>query len=96
MELLEMSREFVAKEGRSLQRYAWFLHKLTDNYVTSLWETYIYMAGRYPLLINSSVAQCTMYGPSDLIQAYQVARLIYIETIANLALDRQKYMAVSF
>uniref|UniRef100_A0A1I7TYV2 Carn_acyltransf domain-containing protein n=1 Tax=Caenorhabditis tropicalis TaxID=1561998 RepID=A0A1I7TYV2_9PELO len=76
------------------ERYAWLLHKFTDNYVTSLWETYIYMAGRYPLLINSSVAQCTMYGPSDLIQSYQVARLIYIETIANLALDRQKYMAV--
>ncbi|PIC25945.1 hypothetical protein B9Z55_018684 [Caenorhabditis nigoni] len=92
--LLEMSREFVANEGRSLQRYAWILHKFTDCYVTSLWEKYIYMAGRYPLLINSSVAQCTMYGPSDLIQAYQVARLLYIETIANLALDRQKYMAV--
>ncbi|EGT42655.1 CBN-CPT-4 protein [Caenorhabditis brenneri] len=92
--LLEMSRQFVANEGRSIQRYAWLLHKFSENYVTSLWETYIYNAGRYPLLINSSVAQCTMYGPSDLVQAYQVARLIYIETIANLALDRQKYLAV--
>uniref|UniRef100_A0A8R1HI46 Carn_acyltransf domain-containing protein n=1 Tax=Caenorhabditis japonica TaxID=281687 RepID=A0A8R1HI46_CAEJA len=92
--LVLMSKDFTAKEGRSLQRYAWILHKFTDCYVTSLWEKYIYMAGRYPLLINSSVAQCTMYGPSELIQAYQVARLLYIETIANLALDRQKYMAV--
>ncbi|CAI2353706.1 unnamed protein product [Caenorhabditis sp. 36 PRJEB53466] len=94
VQMVEMSRQFVAGEGRSLQRYAWFLHKITDNYVTSLWEKYIYMAGRYPLLINSSVAQCTMYGESDLIQAYQVARLIYIETVANLALDKQQYLAV--
>lgn len=54
----------------------------------------MYNAGRYPLLINSSIAQCVMYGENDLTQVYQVARLLYIETLANLALDRQKYLAV--
>ncbi|CAI5451446.1 unnamed protein product [Caenorhabditis angaria] len=88
-ELEQDAKKFLSEEGKILQRYAWIMHKFKDNYVTSFWEKYIYNAGRYPLLINSSVAQCTTYGKSESLQPYQIARLIYIEAIANLALDRQ-------
>uniref|UniRef100_A0A8R1EP32 Carn_acyltransf domain-containing protein n=1 Tax=Caenorhabditis japonica TaxID=281687 RepID=A0A8R1EP32_CAEJA len=94
-QLIERSNQFLASEGRTLHRYAWILHKFKENYVTSFWEKYIYYAGRYPLPINSSISQCVMYGDNELTQIYQTARLLYIETISNLALDRQKYLAVS-
>ncbi|PIC22275.1 hypothetical protein B9Z55_016386 [Caenorhabditis nigoni] len=93
-QLIVKSNQFLSAEGRTLQRYAWILHKFKENYVTSFWEKYIYNAGRYALPINSSIAQCVMYGENDLSQVYQVARLLYIETLANLSLDRQKYLAV--
>lgn len=35
-----------------------------------------------------------LYGEDDLTQVYQVARLLYIETLANLSVDRQDYLAV--
>ncbi|CAB3398480.1 unnamed protein product [Caenorhabditis bovis] len=92
-ELQTMGDEFLKNEGWKLQAAAWVWHKCTENYVTPIWEKFIYNAGRYPLLINSSVAQCTMYGKSGNLQAYQAARIIYIETIANLCVDQQKYMA---
>ncbi|CAI5451444.1 unnamed protein product [Caenorhabditis angaria] len=88
-QLVKDADNFLSNEGKTLQRFAWIMHKFKDNYVTSFWEKYIYFAGRYPVLINSSVAQCTMYGESGLLQPYQIARLIYIEAIGNLALDKQ-------
>ncbi|EGT42523.1 hypothetical protein CAEBREN_30469 [Caenorhabditis brenneri] len=94
VKLVKNSNKFVSSEGRILQVVAWILHKFQDNYVTAFWEKYIYYSGRYSLAINSSIAQCVMYGENDLTQVYQVARLLYIETLANLSLDRQKYMAV--
>ncbi|EFO87687.1 hypothetical protein CRE_05427 [Caenorhabditis remanei] len=94
IQLIKISNKFLSSEGRTLQRFAWLLHKFSENYVTPFWEKYIYYAGRYPLAINSSIAQCVMYGDNDLTQIYQVARLLYIETLANLSLDRQKYLAV--
>ncbi|CCD67073.1 Choline/carnitine acyltransferase domain-containing protein [Caenorhabditis elegans] len=92
--LIATSTQFLSHEGRTLQRFAWLLHLITDNYVTWFWEKYIYYAGRYPLPIISSTCQCVLYGEDDLTQVYQVARLLYIETLANLSVDRQDYLAV--
>ncbi|KAF1753923.1 hypothetical protein GCK72_020480 [Caenorhabditis remanei] len=94
IQLIKISNKFLSSEGRTLQRFAWLLHKFSENYVTPFWEKYIYLAGRYSLAINSSIAHIVMYGDNDLTQIYQVARILYIETLANLSLDRQKYLAV--
>ncbi|CAB3398294.1 unnamed protein product [Caenorhabditis bovis] len=83
--------EFLNNEGWKLQLMTWFWHKCAENYVTPLWQKFVYNSGRYPLLINSSVGQITTYGNSGNLPAYHVTRLIYIETLANIAIDKQQY-----
>eukprot|EP01097_Dermamoeba_algensis_P004217 TRINITY_DN2788_c0_g1_i1.p1 TRINITY_DN2788_c0_g1~~TRINITY_DN2788_c0_g1_i1.p1 ORF type:complete len:589 (-),score=136.73 TRINITY_DN2788_c0_g1_i1:505-2271(-) len=50
----QLTKEFLEKEGPTLQRYAVFKSWISDNYVSDWWEKYIYLHGRSSLMINSN------------------------------------------
>jgi hypothetical protein len=53
-ELDALAAEFLAHEGPRLQRYLMLKYLTSRNYVTDLWERYVYLMGRGPLIINSN------------------------------------------
>ncbi|CAD6193825.1 unnamed protein product [Caenorhabditis auriculariae] len=92
--VVEQAEAFLLNEGRSLQTYAWIYSMFTDNYVTPFWEKYAYLYSRAPVLINSSVAHCDLIKVLDMTCAYRAARIIWIEMMSQLAIDRQDYKAL--
>ncbi len=51
---LDLCEKFLQNEGPSLQRYLWFKHLYSSNYVSDWWEKYVYLRTRTPLMINSN------------------------------------------
>ena len=49
-----LSLEFQRNEGRKFQRYLFFRHLITSNYIQDWWEKYCYLYGRTPIMINSN------------------------------------------
>lgn len=90
----KQAASFLENEGRTLQRYTWLYSFFTDNYVTGFWQKYAYLHGRYPLLINSSVAHVDLLRDKDSTRAHRAARVVWIECMSHLAVDRQQYKAV--
>ncbi|CAL2045446.1 unnamed protein product [Caenorhabditis brenneri] len=89
--ILKQSQSFLENEGKKLQRYATLYSLFTDNYVTSFWQKYAYLYGRYPLLINSSVAHVDLLRDKEATRAHRAARVTWIEVMSHLAVDRQQY-----
>ena len=48
------SKDFERTLGWKLQWYLWAKHLFVSNYVTDWWETYVYLYGRTPIMINSN------------------------------------------
>ncbi|CAB3397001.1 unnamed protein product [Caenorhabditis bovis] len=93
-QITQQADSFLKNEGVKLQRYAWLYSLFTDNYVTPFWEKYAYLYGRYPLLINSSVAHCDLVRVSPATRAHRAARVTWIEANSHLAVDKQQFKAI--
>ncbi|CAI2354007.1 unnamed protein product [Caenorhabditis sp. 36 PRJEB53466] len=89
--MAKQAESFLENEGKTLQRYTRIYSLFTDNYVSSFWQKYAYLHGRYPLLINSSVAHCDLLRDKSATRAHRAARVTWIEIISHLAVDRQQY-----
>ncbi|VDM70767.1 unnamed protein product [Strongylus vulgaris] len=90
--LEEQARSFLRNEGKRLQKYAWIMSMMSDNYITPFWEKYAYHYSREPLLINSSVAHTDLMEVPEnrrATRAYMAARVTYFESMSQLAIDRQ-------
>uniref|UniRef100_A0A1I7UMR2 Carn_acyltransf domain-containing protein n=1 Tax=Caenorhabditis tropicalis TaxID=1561998 RepID=A0A1I7UMR2_9PELO len=89
--IMKQAETFLEEEGKKLQRYTTLYSLFTDNYVTSFWQKYAYLHGRYPLLINSSVAHVDLLRDKESTRAHRAARVTWIEVMSHLAVDRQQY-----
>ncbi|GMS92522.1 hypothetical protein PENTCL1PPCAC_14697, partial [Pristionchus entomophagus] len=90
-EINRQAREFLADEGRKLQRLTVVYSLFVDNYVTGFWEKLAYLLLRKSVLINSSVALVDYFQRIQATQAARAARIAYIETQSQLAIDRQTF-----
>lgn len=53
-EMKNLVAEFKRKEGPIFQRYLVLKSFIAPNYVTDWWETFVYLRGRSPIVINSN------------------------------------------
>lgn len=53
-EMEKICNEFRKNEGRRLQRYCHLKSLVSSNYVADWWESYVYLHGRDPIVINSN------------------------------------------
>jgi len=50
----QLAKTFAKSEGPQLQRYLWLKWLTSSNYVLDWWESYVYLAGRTPIMVNSN------------------------------------------
>jgi len=67
---------FRRREGPTFQRYLILKSWFSPNYVTDWWETYVYLRGRTPIVINSNYYILDSKLPS--LTDKQVARAAYV------------------
>jgi len=74
--------------GWWLQLYTRLYSLCVSNYATPLWEKYVYLMQRDPLLINSSVAYVDVAQPPAANQAVRAAHLVYIAALNMLVVAK--------
>lgn len=52
--MVKLAEEFENGIAKKLQRYLVLKSWWSSNYVADWWEEYVYLRGRYPLMINSN------------------------------------------
>ncbi|XP_076265090.1 carnitine O-palmitoyltransferase whd isoform X1 [Rhynchophorus ferrugineus] len=87
----KLADEFEKGIGRKLQFYIWLKSWWSTNYVSDWWEEYVYLRGRYPLMINSNFygIDAIMLHPTTN-QAARAASIINSLLRFRRLLDRQE------
>uniref|UniRef100_A0A914RXA2 Choline/carnitine acyltransferase domain-containing protein n=1 Tax=Parascaris equorum TaxID=6256 RepID=A0A914RXA2_PAREQ len=87
--------EFAKRDGKLLQIVTWIYWCFVDNYVTPFWEKCAYLSSRNGLLINTSFGHCDIFQQRPSIsQAERTARLMFLECLSMMAVDRQEIVPV--
>ncbi|CAJ0939626.1 unnamed protein product, partial [Mesorhabditis belari] len=89
--ITEQGEKFLKEEGKKLQMYARLYSLFTTNYVSDFWRKYVYLYGRDPLLINSSVAHVDLFRDAPAMRAVRAAHVVAIESLSQMAIHRQNY-----
>ncbi|XP_066154016.1 carnitine O-palmitoyltransferase 1, liver isoform isoform X1 [Euwallacea fornicatus] len=89
--MVTLAAEFENGIGRKLQRYLVLKSWWSSNYVSDWWEEYVYLRGRYPLMINSNFygIDAIMLHPTTN-QAARAGSIINSLLMFRRLLDRQE------
>ncbi|XP_030766076.1 carnitine O-palmitoyltransferase 1, liver isoform isoform X3 [Sitophilus oryzae] len=89
--MVKLADEFENGIGKKLQRYIILKSWWSTNYVSDWWEEYVYLRGRYPLMINSNFygIDAIMLHPTSN-QAARAASIINSLLRFRRLLDRQE------
>ncbi|OQV22485.1 Carnitine O-palmitoyltransferase 1, liver isoform [Hypsibius exemplaris] len=94
-----LATDFQKGVGRKFQRYLYFKHMISSNYVSDWWEEYVYLRSRSPIMINSNFyAMDALLFRGTRIQAARAAnlthalltfrRMIHRQDVTPLLLDK--------
>ncbi|ENN80944.1 hypothetical protein YQE_02649, partial [Dendroctonus ponderosae] len=89
--MVKLAAEFENGIGKKLQRYLLLKSWWSSNYVSDWWEEYVYLRGRYPLMINSNFygIDAIMLHPTTN-QAARAGSIINSLLMFRRLLDRQE------
>ena len=91
-ELVRGAEDFKAKEGKTLQKYLFWKHLMSRNYVSDWWLDVVYLRGRDSIMINSNYYGLSMptMKPSNR-QASRAAYILYQQMRMKLSIDREQF-----
>lgn len=85
IEIRQLGKDFLVKEGPKLQRYAHLKSWLSDNYISDWWEKYVYLRGRDSIMINSN------YYVVDMLQSEKNTSTVPTSRAANIIYRMLKF-----
>ncbi|CAD5217106.1 unnamed protein product [Bursaphelenchus xylophilus] len=88
-EIKSQAEEFLRIHGPTLQNYAHLVSWTSNNYVTDLWEKYVYLSSREPLLINFSVGFADGWKVKKRSLARRAANHVNLLTAAAIAFYKE-------
>ena len=85
-----LAAEFESGLGRRLQRYATLKSWFSTNYVSDWWETYVYLRGRDPIMINSNYYILDGFRQATNVQAARAGTVLHFLTQAKIDFELER------